>query len=262
MQTVANRIKDLIGPDMDASLIASYEAIVNESFNLIAKAIPTTSILWQNEDTRQIIKQTPGWSFHINSADSLTVNNNKILKVLCKYPSQAVMDEDTIGGTVPLIDAMLIPYQEFVSGLNTNSLYYHGKSYNNPVFTITRDGYLNVSPNVTVVYDADNVASYPDSIIISYFRYFIENVSDYPNVSTLTMVQNGSGYPQEAVYAGCIKAAMSLLQARLSDATQDEEDMELQGLLNTQYETLKREFSGEMMKLVGDMAAAGGDNKE
>ena len=67
MQTVANRIKDLIGSDMDASLIASYESIVNESFNLIAKAIPNTSLLWQNKDTPQATQDALGWEFTISA---------------------------------------------------------------------------------------------------------------------------------------------------------------------------------------------------
>ena len=56
--SIAIRIQDLIGTDMDASLVTSYVDLVNAGFNAIADLIPVTSELWStstlNSATTQI----------------------------------------------------------------------------------------------------------------------------------------------------------------------------------------------------------------
>ena len=59
----------------------------------------------------------------------------------------------------------------------------------------------------------------------------------------------GKGFPELAYNAGCIKSALNLLQAKISDAAQDDEDMELVQILQTQKANLEKEFQSELQRL-------------
>ena len=59
----------------------------------------------------------------------------------------------------------------------------------------------------------------------------------------------GKGFPREAFLAACIKASINLIQARISDAAQDDEDMELLQILQTQAASLEKLLQAELTVL-------------
>ena len=93
--------------------------------------------------------------------------------------------------------------------------------------------------------------------LIQYFEYIIGTT-----LADSTEVQKDFGFPQEASQAGCIKASLGLLNARLSDAAHEEEDTELQNLLRTQVAILSEEWEKEMARLIGDLPSVGGNRPQ
>ena len=48
--TISQTIRDLIGDDVDATLIASFQDLIRDGFNFIADLIPADSELWHSEN--------------------------------------------------------------------------------------------------------------------------------------------------------------------------------------------------------------------
>ena len=85
---------------------------------------------------------------------------------------------------------------------------------------------------------------------IYYFQYITGDISGlYGFGGTEAVDGTGIGFPQEAETAGCLAASINLLQARMSFAAQDDEDLELMQLLQGQIALLDKQLQGEAQRL-------------
>ena len=220
--SIAQTVKDLIGDDMDATLVPSYEDLIAAGFNFVADVIPAKSELWSHNALAQHDVVTATTSVSAETADE------KIILVTREHA----------GDIVRVVNE--ISYKDYLRGLGTTSIFYHGKASRDPVYSQTPDGDLVISPTPS--------AFSPETIY--YFEYIDTAISTLTS-STLgtSTVGVGLGFPKQAFYAGCLKSAMNLLNARVSDAAQDDEDSELLQLIQAQSASLEKEFSSELQRL-------------
>lgn len=260
--SIMNRIKDMIGEFK--STIPTYHALVNDGFNFVAKAIPTNSPLWHNTDCKYETNDNAAdggrkWDFTIRNQSATGTENKKVLGVYCFYPlndndqSHPQWDPGELVNKASnihdayYVEAKNIPYKEFNIGLNPNSIYYNYYNYDNPVWCETPDGKMLLSPPLDMEVDNNGNTIYYGAIKIKYFTYF-----NGSNLGTTQQIQTDFGFPAEGAHAGCLKSAMNILQARISDASQEEEDSELLNILNTQYASLEAQLNAAMAILLGD----------
>ena len=212
--TIAGRIKNLTGSDMTTTLVSSWNDLVNAGFNAIADLIPVTSELWS---TDKLSKTTTN--------DAL-LDNKKVIMVLRTETSE--------------IERFCreISYNEYLKGQSPSSIFYLAKGRHLPAYSMGPGGKIQFAPPID---DSDTVKIY-------YFQYITMDVSGYSGFNAASD-GGGKGFPQEAETAGCLAASINLLQARMSFAAQDDEDLELMQLLQGQIALLDKQLQGEAQRL-------------
>ena len=219
-----SRIQDIIGEDMDATLVPGYGDLVADAFNYIADLIPPDSELWTiSDDDTTAVNYKEFVSTAPKSSD-LNLGTVKLLFAEAKYT-----------GDDSFIPCLQIKYTEYLKGLNPNSIYTHGGSYYSPVFTSDHKGLLLVSPGLE---------DEPNGTLRVYYFDYLTGATDF-EVATI------SGFPTKANYAACLKSAHNLIMGRMSDATQDDEDLELVQLLQAQSQSIENRLQWETTRLVG-----------
>lgn len=217
--TIAVNVQDLVGSDMDATVVASYEEQIKNAFNYVLDLVPANSEIWVSADLES--EDTTGSVITKTETDG-TINDKKIVKI--------TQQAGSITREVREMD-----YGQYLKGTDPNSIYYHGKSVNNPVYTIGPDASILISPTPSSLSKAT----------VYYVSYINNNISTKTDIT----LSDGTGYPYKLFYPGCIKSAINLIMAKVSDATQDEEDIELTQLLQAQLASLEKQFATEMQRL-------------
>ena len=232
MATVAQTISDLIGSDMNSTLVTSYEDLINSGFNFIADLIPADSELWSANNLK---------NSSASGSDSGFVINNETFK------RKVILVTRTESGGIARA-AQEITYEDYLTGQDTTSIFYHGRSTTLPIYTYLPTGALIISPSIGT----------GDSRIVYYFDYIVSAIStltsnqlflghDADDVATTNL--DGKGFPEKAFFSGCIKSAINLMQAKISNAAQDDEDMELIQILQAQGLSLEKLLQGELTAL-------------
>ena len=124
-------------------------------------------------------------------------------------------------------------------GQDTTSIFYHGRSTTLPVWTHRPDGELVISP----------VLGTGDAASIYYFQYITTDISGMGSAGVFGAAAGsggGRGFPERAFFAACIKSSINLMQAKISDAAQDDEDMELLQILQAQAASLEKLLQAEL----------------
>ncbi len=222
-QTVASTIQDFIGDDMNESLLNGYEDFIAAGFNYVADSIPAQSELWHSSvlTTATITSATT----EINTAAKTT----KVIKVTRKH-----------SGDVERV-AQEISYEDYLKGTDTTSIFYHGKAIRSPVWSISPNGNLVISPTPSI---GNKAYSYT-------FEYVDRAISGDKATEIMAGGEGeGGGFPTQAFNAACLKSSMNILHARISDAVQDDEDPELLQLLQAQMASLDQRFQDEMQRLL------------
>jgi hypothetical protein len=221
-ETIANTIQDLIGSDMDETLVTTYEDLIASGFNFIADTISSKSELWDNSLLS---------SADITSSTYTINDNSKSTKVISVTRTES--------GDIERI-ASEVSYNDYLRGTGTTSIFYHGKSTRSPIWSMKPTGDLIISPTP--------VAASPAKVY--YFEYIDNAIS---TLSATALHQSaagaGQGFPRQAFQAGCIKAALNLINALISNAVQDDEDAELLQLLQAQSAYLQTQLQTEMQRL-------------
>lgn len=223
-QTIASTIQDFIGDDMNESLLNGYEDFIAAGFNYVADSIPAQSELWHSN---KLNKETP-----IISATTEINTDTKTTKVI-KVTRQHSGDIERV--------AQEISYEDYLKGAGTTSIFYHGKAVRSPVWSISPNGDLIISPTPSISSKAH--------------AYTFEYIDAAISAKTATQLiadgdGSGQGFPMQAFNAACLKSAMNILHARVSDAVQDDEDPELLQLLQAQMASLDQRFQDEMQRLL------------
>ena len=226
MATVAQTVIVLIGDDMVATLVSSYEDLIRDGFNFLADLIPATSELWNSValEAKELVNDS---DYTLLSADGI---HRKVIKVTRQESGDITRE------------ALEIPYKDYLKGADPTSIFYHGRSTTLPVWTHQPNGQLIISPDI----------SGSDKAYVRYFEYIRTNISGNGAAGILNAAVTtggGRGFPIKAFFAACIKCAINLIQARISDAAQDDEDMELLQILQTQAAGLEKLFQTELQLL-------------
>jgi hypothetical protein len=221
-ETIANTIKDLVGSDMDETLVTTYEDLIASGFNFVADLIPAKSELWSNGLLS---------SSEITSGTEVFNAAGQVRKVITVVRTES--------GDVKRV-ASEVSYKDYLKGVDSISIFYHVKSTRNPIWSMDPDGKLVFSPTPAA---ASPVGLY-------YFEYIDGAISTKTATTLLSSAAgSGEGFPMPAFLSGCIRAAINLISARISNAVQDDEDAELLQLLQAQMGFLKGQFQEEMQKL-------------
>tara|TARA_R100001082_G_scaffold107393_1_gene81232 strand:- start:1286 stop:1981 length:696 start_codon:yes stop_codon:yes gene_type:complete len=226
--TIASRIQDLIGSDMSASVVTSYEDIIRDSFNYIADLIPADSELWLSRFLEN---------------DTLTASYRAHDKKILIVTSQSEGSTDT--RTV-----REVTFDEFLKAEDTRSIFYAGGT-RNPVYTI--------HPNTNYIDVANRVSS--STYIVYFFEYFSQDISTLTTFESISEGTSGRGFPESAIHLSCIKSSIALLNARISEAAQDDEDAELVQILQSQLGVLDKAYQDEMQRLALPYKAMGVENE-
>ena len=186
-----------------------YSNLYKDAFAFVADLIPTDSQLWS--------------SANINMSSSLTVEDASSYKII-KVTRQVGADER---------ECREITWNDYLRGKDADSIFYHGGSQQYPIWTMDGLGNVTISPT-------------GGTNRIFYFSY---PTTDFHNSDAEEINTTLNGFPKEAHYAACIKAGLNILQAKISDASQDEEDAELLGILQNQINSLQALFQSELQRL-------------
>ena len=215
---IKQRIQDFCGSDMDASVVVSYEDIIKSAFNFIIDLIPSTSVLWSNtvlpEDT--VVNSTTEFE------------NKRILSVKRKDSANAIYYPCK---EISLADGLITS--------DPDTIHYNAKGSRTPTYYVNELSQLVVLPSAT--------ASEP--ALVYYVNYLLPTTSDISSFTSMLTNQSTQGIPELVIDLGCLRASILLLQARVSDAVQDEEDTELLQLLQVQLNSLNNLFREEPQRL-------------
>ena len=209
-KTVLERIKDFTGDDITD--VASYEDLITSGFNYMIDALPVDSQFWQSNNATAM-----------STSSTLTsMDTRKVINVTATYSDSI----ERVAKEISLAD--------YRKGLDTTSIYYHGASVKNPVYSISETGGMLIAPTA-------------DSVKIFYVEYLdsADNIVD-ANLGTEFAAFN---FPKEIVFAAILRSSINLLNARVSIASQDEEDTELLSILTGQLAVVKELFADEMQRL-------------
>jgi hypothetical protein len=212
-KSILTRIKDLAGDEVTS--IEGYKDIINTGFNFIADMIPPNSELWRSSAAK--VMSTFLSEFPI-VADvrviMVTRTDDNNVKRVCRE----------------------VPFDYLQRGQDSTSIYFNGKDYRNPVYSFDEDGKLVIKP---IPLDTATLAH------VHYFPY----LKDYDLTDSGELDGSNFFFPKQAIYLGVLKASANLLQAKISQAVQEDEDSELLGLLQGQIASIDKSMQEELQRL-------------
>jgi hypothetical protein len=219
MARLVHRIKDLIGFDYttDADDMLTENQALETACAEVIDALPESYLL------KYAIKPT---SLHSGNADTgFPSSGKRVIRVIRK-------DSGNINRVCQEVDI-----DAFEDMKDTDSIYHPTRF--SPIYTLDSTSgttYLKVLPQLTGGAGTINSAD-------------VFNV-EYPAGSDLTSATSVNGLPNEAEHAVALKAAIYILQAKISDAVQDEEDDEMLSMLQTQLQSLMAMYTAELSRLI------------
>ena len=212
--TLEERITDLIGSEHTTNATYSGD-LINAAINEIADTLPNDLLLKYS--------RTPG---QLESNSEWLVEGRKILQV-----TRIDADSNGIERVCQLVDR-----KEFNQAQDSGSIYY--ATAHSPVYHLDTANAgaatLKIIPEPTT----------PQKGKIWYFSY-IANGTNMTGVTASTL--NTSYYlPGTLIHAIALKSSINILNAYISNQVQDEEDLEIQGMLAQQKLNLEKDLEIEM----------------
>ena len=77
--SIAVNVQDLVGADMDATVVASYEEQIKNAFNYVLDLVPANSEIWVSADLES--EDTTGSSI-VKTETNGTINDKKIANIV------------------------------------------------------------------------------------------------------------------------------------------------------------------------------------
>lgn len=223
VSNIITRIKSLVGDDITE--IESYKTLINTGFNYAADLIPSNSELWRSA------RITPSIDKTVDASDA------KIILV--------TREDD---GSVDRV-AVEVSLDHFKRGSSdTSSIYYNAGNYRNPIYSFEANGDMVIRPQGGTV---------------AIYRYvYLEPYDDADPSTDITEKTSGADFdfPEQAMHLGVLKACSYLLQAKMSEAVQEEEDNELLALLQAQVANIDKAVGEELQRLGLPFQAVGDGN--
>ena len=229
--THAQIIQNLIGDFTPTE----HPELFKAGFDFVADLIPVDSVLWANANVRKEVVTSSG--VRVRGGDGSSIGgaqrNYKILSVWRGSESFTASNS---------FKCKELSWEEYQHGLNIESIHFHGKELKHPVYSISDEGQLFISP----VVGSDG----------AYFRYYYYEPADYFDLSdsgneflSQHITADLFGYPREAQLLATIKSAMNILQVKIGISVHDDEDPELLGLQQAQMQQLQQWFESEASRL-------------
>lgn len=216
--TMAQRIQDLIGFDYSSNSINTENEAIEGAYAEVIDSLPEEVLLKYAVAPKNL---TIG-------KEEMAIDSKKIIRVM-RY------DATPIARVCEKLD--IYEYTQAVA--DTNSIYYPTKF--SPVYTEdpeTTPPRLKVFPAIT------GEAGAAESAKVWYTSYL--NDSDVDGDDSFT------GLPPEAENAVALRASIHIMQTKISDTIQDDEDDEMLNMLNNQMQSLQKMYQIEMMRLSGE----------
>jgi hypothetical protein len=223
MATIKQRIEDLIGSDYAVIPVNSRNDLFNAAVNEVSDTLPSELLL----------KYVAGRSTVNSSAGLDATEEKKILLV-----TREISDTGT-----EVRECTPVPFFEFLRAQDATSMY--TATVESPVYaydiSTANDPKLKIFPVPT-----------PNQVATIWHFSYIEGTSGWDNADI-------AGLPNSCLQAIVLKACINLLQAYISDFVQDEEDVEMQGMLTAQIEQLNKAYVSEMGRFIEQDATPRGE---
>ena len=217
--SIADRITDLIGAEYATVPSLSYKDLINAAFNEVADSI-TEDLLIKYSKTPSVLESNSEW----------LVEDRKILKVTRIDANSSGIEREckAVGRDMFSVsgDIASIHYATAYSPI------YHLDSANAGAAT------LKILPEPTV----------PQKGKIWYFSYATNSV-DLTAITAATL--NTTYYlPSNLIYSIVLKSCINILNTYISNQIQDEEDVELMGMIQNQIQLLEKDYQVEISRFV------------
>tara|TARA_Y100000004_G_C8843866_1_gene381695 strand:- start:35 stop:814 length:780 start_codon:yes stop_codon:yes gene_type:complete len=225
---------------------SEHPELFRAGFHFVADLIPSDSELWQSMNLKGERVPNDGFKVRGGSGDG-TSGSQKSLKIISVWRKSEGIS----------YQCKEVSWSKFREGLNSDSLYYHGNSFKNPIYSISDGGRLFISPTSTDAPGGYFTEEVPDNVY-AYFRYWAYEPNDFFGTSdppssdsfdSYHVSGDLHGFPRDAQLAAVIKSAMNILQVKMGEAVHEDEDPELLQLQQAQSQQLERWFESEMNRL-------------
>jgi hypothetical protein len=224
--TIAQRIEDLIGDVYSTIPSNSYKDLINAAFNEVADTL-----------SNDILLKYSVASTEVTSASGNSIEDNKILLV-------TRVDSSGIKRECKFVDIV-----QFSNSGDSGSIYF--ATVYSPVYTIEID----TGTSVLKILPACDATGQEGEIWP--FAYALDS-TDLTGITAATL--NTSHYmPSQIIHAVVLKACINILNAYLSEQIQEEEDIELMGMINSQTQVFEKMYLKEMARFTGKTEAPEGE---
>ena len=226
--TIGSRISDLIGSSYATIPNLSYKDLIYNAFNEVADMMSTENLLKYSGEPSETTNLN---YYHIEDKKILSVTR---------------IDADS-GGIQRECKGMSIG--DFAKAEDSTSIL--AATAYSPVYTIVAsadNSYIKWAP-------ATNASG--QTGLVYYFSYALGS-TDLTQITTSTL-NSTHKLPGESIHAIVLKACVNILTAYLSEQIQDEEDMELMGMINTQINHFDKLFLNEMQRFMDKNREATGE---
>tara|TARA_R100000781_G_C4081476_1_gene127881 strand:- start:1937 stop:2635 length:699 start_codon:yes stop_codon:yes gene_type:complete len=226
--TIAERITDLIGAEYSTTPDLSYKDLINAAFNEVADMI--------SEDLLLKYSKTPGV---LESNSEWLVEDRKILKVTRIDSNSSGIERE----------CLYVDRDVFARAGDSNSIYY-ATAYS-PIYH----------------FDSANAGAATLKILpepgatqkgkIWYFSYATDSI-DLTGIASAAL--NTSYFlPSNLIHAIALKSSINILQAYISNQIQDEEDIEILQMVQSQIQGLEKSYQEEISRFIDDTSEAGSE---
>lgn len=215
--TIADRITDLIGSEYATVPSLSYIDLINAAFNEVADMLSISELMKYSN--------TPDG---MNNDSGLSIEDKKVLKVTRVDANSYGIDRE----------CMLLEQTKFNQASDSNSIY--KATAFSPVYTV----YSLNNASTLLIYPHCNDSGQIGRIWT--FAYATNAV----NLTAVTAATLNTSYylPGNIIHAIVLKSCINILNTYLGEQIQEEEDIELMGMINTQLQTIERAFLQEMQR--------------
>ena len=226
--TIAQRITDLIGSQYSTD--AAYAGdLINAAINEVADMV--------SEDLLLKYSPTPT---NVTSASGVSIEGKKILKVIR-------VDADSPNGIDK--ECKFLPETSYSIASDSTSIHY-ATAYS-PIYTVYS---LNAASTVLIFPDCNSSGQVGR---IWYFPYVADSY-DATGITGATL--NTAIYlPSELIHAIALKSSVNILYAYISNQIQDEEDVELMQMVQSQMQILEKAYLTEMQRFTDETGKPGAE---
>ena len=226
--TIADRITDLIGATYATIPNLSYKDLINAAFNEVVDMV-SEDLLLKHSKTPGILQSNSEW----------LVEDRKILKVTRVDANSSGLERE----------CNYVDRTGFQLASDSNSIYYATKY--SPVYHL--DSANDGAATLKIMPEPGN----DQKGRIWYFSY-ATNAVDLTAVTAATL--NTSYYlPSNSIHAIVLKSCINILQSYISNQIQDEEDVEILQMIQSQIQGLEKDFQTEISRFMDDSGKPGSE---